>query len=166
MVAEGAADDDFGFKEILTDRCHAKFQLAVIQQEDTAGLRNGYDLMVRQINAGDVAWRIVEIEPELAAGLQYDPAIGKPAHTQFGTLNIGENPERTADLFFDLTHDTMAGRVVIMSPVGEIKAKHVRPGAGEIADRLSVRRGRTQSGNDFCSAMRGYHYMLSPRSTG
>ena len=96
-----------------------------------------------------VALRLVEVEPEVVAARQGDPAVGEAADPQLGPLQVHDRADRPAALLLDLANDREARRVVLVAAVAEVEAEHVGAGIGQLADALLGRAGGTQRRDDL-----------------
>ena len=100
-----------------------------------------------------VALRLVEVEPEVVAARQGDPAVGEAADPELGPLQIHDRADRPAAVLLDLANDREARRVVLVAAVAEVEAEHVGAGIGQLADPLLGRAGRTQRRDDLGAAV-------------
>jgi hypothetical protein len=137
-----AAVDDCGVGIARTRVGHGHAQLAVVQQQGRARPHGGQDLGVRQVHARLVARRRVAVEAEGLAGLQHHRAVGELADAQLGTLQVGQDAQRTADDLLGLADRRIDGRVGLVRAVAEVQAadqhRHVAGGLARQVDRRAV----------------------------
>ncbi len=82
-------------------------------------------------DAGLVAWRHVEVEPESLALMDRDLALLEPAKAKLRALQVGEHPQRPLYLELGGADGLEAPGMVVVGAVAEIQAEHVRAGACE-----------------------------------
>lgn len=100
-VGDLAADFHHGDRVGLVAGGDTEANLAVVDEKAVAGFQRLENLAVGQMHTGHVARRRIAVEGEAGAVLEHRRIIGEGAHTQLGTLQVGQNADRTADLFLD-----------------------------------------------------------------
>ena len=92
---------------------------------------------------------------EASAGLeQHRLMIFQSGGADLGPLQIPENAQRLALFAAHLADQLDHRQLSLVGAVGEVQADHIDARAHQVADdRLGVR-GRSESGNDLCTALR------------
>ena len=95
---------------------------------------------------------MVEIEVHAVARGQ-GQGLDKPADPQLRALQVGQHPDRPADLALDAANEVVARPMFGMAAVAEIEAEHVRSGIDQGADGRGVRARRPQGRHDLGPAL-------------
>jgi hypothetical protein len=105
-----------------------KAQLAVIEQQIGAGNQGRENLRMRQRHALPVSSYGLQIEPEPVSGAQFNGAVRKSPDTQFGTLQIHHDSDRTAYIPFNIPDRLKALLVILVVSMTEIQPEHIDAG--------------------------------------
>ena len=167
-VGDLAADHHFG--DGVSGRAFGNPQadLAVIDQEDRAGLQGFEDLGMRQADAAGIARLAVKIKAEALALGQPLGTVSEHAAAQFRALQVGEDPDRAADLGLDFADMGVAPGDVGLGAVAHVQAEHVSTGEMQLADHLHAVGGRAEGCHDLDVALSPvrFHVGLSCRAGG
>ena len=142
-----------------------ELHLAVVEQQPMSGLERGEDFGVRQMNALPRAGRRLRIEDEDVARRDLDLALGKSADPELRPLQVGENPDRPADVFLDLANGRDQRAEPRMVGVAHVDAEDVRTRLEEAPYRRLFRGSRTEGRKDLDLA-RAPHRPPVPVSPG
>ena len=137
-------------------------QLAVVDQNPVAGRERAQDFRMRQIDARRSAERRVAVESEDVALAQIGAAAGEGAEPQFRSLQIDEDADRAAGLFFERANHRHALAHDVMRGVAHVDAEDVGAGGEQGRDGLAVARGGAEGGDDLDAAATGLQFMFLP----
>ena len=132
---------------------HLQAHLAVVDQNRITGLQSPQDFRMRQIHARCIAHRLLAVEDDAIALFKRHAAVLELAATQFWPLQIDENANRSAMLFFDGTNGGDALAHALMAGVAHVDAKHVGAGEKQPFDYGRILRGRSKRGENLDAAV-------------
>ena len=160
MVREDARRHHLGVDVAGAAAHDAQPHLPVIQQDRGVGGEHVEDLGMRDADARGIARRPVQVETEALAAREFGPPAGEFADPELRSLEIGQDPDRPADLRFDCADHGVAHAMVRAAAVAEIEAKHIGAGLEQRADGRRVRAGRPQGRDDLGAAVAAHDASL------
>jgi hypothetical protein len=104
---------------------------------------------MRQVDPGRIAGLGIVVEREGLASRQHLLAVGELADAQLRPLQIGQDADRTADLFLDGAYAADQRAHQLMVGVAHIDAEDIGAGFEQLLQHLLGRGGRTDSGEDL-----------------
>ena len=148
-VGERATEDDLRLQMVVALVRDAQAQLAVIEQQVGVDGGGGDDLRMGQVDAGAVARRRVEVEPEALARLQMHLATGEFANSQLWPLHIGEDADRPIEALLDFADGGDPGGVILVAAMAEVEPEDIGSGLEQARDNLRRRACRPQRRDDL-----------------
>jgi hypothetical protein len=107
---------------------------------------------MRHADARGVAGRGAEIQTQAVAGLQPDLAVGELAQPELGSLQVGQDRERTTDEHLRLPHRGDGAGMVGMGAMAEVDPEDVGPGERQRPHLVDAAAGGTKGGDNAGSA--------------
>jgi hypothetical protein len=155
VFAEQAAVDDFADYIVAVDFVDAEFEQAVGEQDAGALLNVFSEGFEGGADEGGGPLNFAGGDGEAAAGLEENrDVVFELGGTDLGALQIGEDTERLALFAADLADHLDEGQLLFVGSVREVEANDVDAGTNEVSeDGLGVG-GGSESGDDFCTALR------------
>ena len=89
-VRQRPANLDLRYYMVWTNLGYPQHQLAIVEQQPCIDFQRCENFGVRQMHTLRIPRRRVRIQPEAVARVQFNLALGKASHTQFGTLQINQ----------------------------------------------------------------------------
>ena len=150
-LAVGDHPADFGrtmdFLFIRADHPEADF--AVVDQQPLPLLEQAEQFGMRQFDAGLVAGFGIAVEREMARMADHRLPVLELADAQLGTLQVGEDRDRAAELFLQRADRLDRLRMVGMFAMAHIDAEGVDPGLEQAGEHFGRPACRTDGGEDL-----------------
>ncbi len=123
-----------------------------------AGRDGGKDFRMRQESARGVARRVVAIEHEGVAFFHHHRAADEAAEPQLRALQVDENADRPAAVFFRAADRLDQLAHLVVAGVAHVDAEDVDAGGEQPRDHLGARRGRPQRGDNLGAAQASHFF--------
>ena len=167
VVGDGAADLDLGLDPLGARLDDPEDELAVVDEQPGAGLDRVENLLMRKVGAGCVARRLVAVEDEGLAGLQFGLVALELADAQFRPLQVGEDRRRPVELGLERADRGDPLGVIGVGAVAHVDPEGVGARLGQAADhrRRVARRGRASPGSSPCACAGRTGWWNSPSTS-
>ena len=153
VVGQLAAELDGGDDFFTQHRIHRQHDQAVIEQQRVARLDIARQLLVVQSHTLDVARLGARgVQHELLARHQLHLALGKLAHADFGSLQIGHDGDLAPSPLRGFADQGGKLDMVLRPAVAEVQAHHIDAGTNHILEHRGVAGCRAQGGNNLRGA--------------
>ena len=153
VLAEKSAVDDLAQHGGRCGRKHMQFDQAVTQQ-DAVAARDvaGHALVGRAHALARPVDRTDRNRKALPGNQLHGLFVLQRARADFGPLKIGENPDRLGKPRGSFPQPLDRPRMIFMSSVRKIQARHVHPGAHQPHDHFGRVAGGSESAYNFSAA--------------
>ena len=143
-VRQCAANFHRGIDIFRSDFSDPQNKLTIVEQQPCADFQCSKYLGVRQMHAMRVARRLVGIQPEIVARVQFNLALGKGADAQLGPLQIHQDRRGPVIRFFERADIGNQLRLVGLLAMAHVDAKGIGAGAEQLFDHLGRVAGGAQ----------------------
>ena len=148
-VADLARHLDFGVDRALVVGDDLQPHLAVVDQQQPAGLGRGEDLRMEQGDALGRGRLRIHVEAQLLAFLELHRLLADHAQPQFGPLQIHQDGDRVIVLLLQGAQLVDPLPVVVRHAVAEVEAEDVGAGLEQLAQAFVRRAGGPEGGDDL-----------------
>ena len=150
VVRERAARNNLCIGEIRTAGGHAEAEVPIVQKQLGTGMKRGEDLGMRQLDPFDAARFFRQVQAERITGFEADLGVCKATDAQLWPLQVGKDPNGTADALLQGPNTLQLRGVFLMGAMAEIEPENIRPGLEQAREYVVGSTGGTYGRNDLC----------------
>ena len=136
-------------------------ELAIIQRYGVPFFHHAKQFGMRQIDTVFVSFGCIAVEHEFRAGFQLHLATGELADTQFRSLKVRQNRNRSSDQTFHFTNRFMTRTMIVLRAMAEIETEHIDTRLEQSQNHFLRRTGRSQCRYDLCFTLTSHNFFFA-----